>query len=207
MNVSKKNLWLAGGLLLSIGQLVATNPVPVKPSNAQKYVYSPNWPLGYTNPDGSLSFKNGYTVISFDALATNDIHIGFSTTSSRTTATPGDDMTEIVLGGWGGTMSAFRTSPQQNAGNQVGGIDYQGKSLLGHFTIMVDQNTGLVTVTGTVDGSGNPITLTHNFGTTLQNKWYFGFSAWNTPITYSNIQYYFKPYNAYFTAGTGETTG
>lgn len=155
---------------------------------------------------------NDTGLISFSAVATNDITVLISQNNSPIAPNPAATTAtsyEIVLGGWGNAASSLRRNPGGTAGILTGGIAGGTGSTLWNiaripvnsttspasFTIAIDQYTRTsdqlnivrITVTGAVDASNNPVTLTYEDIAPTLNAQYFSFTAYDTQIIYSNI--------------------
>jgi len=159
--------------------------------NPNGYAYYSTWNWMLQTP--------GRGQVSFSAVAQNDITVLISQTIGSTvgTSTRGPVPSyEIVLGGWGNTKSQLRKGPQNQTSLTAGTnwdtakIPANSASNPAKFVISINQtgNSVTITVNGLVGPDGKtPVTLTYTDMNPIPNAQYISFTAWNTPITYSNI--------------------
>jgi hypothetical protein len=118
-------------------------------------------------------------IVSFIADAQSDVHVAISVAG---TSSP---LYEIVIGGWANTKSVIRNGAQgpELASANVGLARPGGKNPL---WVSLDANTGLIQVGRGSPGQEPILSYTDSNFMSVQSV---AFSAWNTPIQYSQIAF------------------
>lgn len=121
----------------------------------------------------------GRGTVLFTATGTNDVHVALCTQN-----TVGGDLYEIVIGGWSNGRSVIRRGAQgPELAVALSGLTTPGKA--NPLWISIDSTTGWIKV-----GRGKPgqdMFLSYQDSAFLSATRYVTFSAWNTPIDYSQV--------------------
>jgi len=125
----------------------------------------------------NLVLPSGGGIITFTTNVENDIHIDLAATQSTS-----GELAEVVIGGWNGNESEFRTGRgvSNPAGHFIVGIRRPKAQYT--YQVVVDPVASTITVTG----AAGPLIYQYN-PSFLNNKKYIGFGSWTAPVTFSNI--------------------